>query len=71
MLDKIKLLIGQPIGVAFKNGLSISGVLCGADEDEICLMEYLYQAKFVQKYYNYESIQGIYIFPTCDTDLLN
>lgn len=71
MLDKIKLLIGQPIGVSFKNGLSISGVLCEADEDEICLMEYLYQSKFVQKYYKYELIQGIYIFPSRDIDLLN
>ncbi|MEL3961545.1 hypothetical protein MKZ01_09730 [Lysinibacillus endophyticus] len=71
MLDKIKLLIGQPIGVAFKNGLSVSGVLCDADENEICLMEYLYQAKFVQKYYNYEQIQGIYIFPSCENEFLN
>ena len=71
MLDKIKLLIGQPIGVAFKNGLSVSGVLCDADEDEICLLEYLYQQKFVQKYYDYNLIQGIYIFPNCDNDLLN
>ncbi len=71
MLDKIKLLIGQPIGVSFKNGLSVSGVLCNADEDEICLMEYLYQAKFIQKYYDYELIQGIYIFPSCEKEFLN
>jgi len=71
MLDKIKLLIGQPIGVALKSGLSVSGVLCDADEDEICLLEHLYQAKFVQKYYDYDLIQGIYIFPSCDNDLLN
>ncbi|HWK23855.1 MAG TPA: hypothetical protein VNS08_12560 [Ureibacillus sp.] len=71
MLDKIKLLIGQPIGVAFKNGLSVSGVLCDADEDEICLLEYLYQAKFTQKYYNYNLIQGIYIFPSCKNDFIN
>lgn len=71
MLDKIKLLIGQPIGVSFKNGLSVSGVLCNANEDEICLMEYLYQAKFVQKHYDYELIQGIYIYPSCDNEFLN
>ena len=71
MLDKIKLLIGQPIGVALKNGLSVSGVLCDADDDEICLMEYLYQAKFVQKYYDYDVIQGIYIFPSHDEEMLN
>ncbi|RHW38409.1 hypothetical protein D1B33_05885 [Lysinibacillus yapensis] len=71
MLDKIKLLIGQPIGVALKNGLSVSGVLCKADEDEICLMEYLFQARFIQKYYTYEQIQGIYIFPSSEKELLN
>lgn len=71
MLEKIKLLIGQPIGVAFKDGLSVSGVLCHADEDEICLMEYLFQSRFVQKYYQYDRIQGIYMFPGCEKDLLN
>ncbi|PKC52701.1 hypothetical protein RhiirA1_480901, partial [Rhizophagus irregularis] len=40
MNDRIKSLVGQPIGVAFKNGLSISGVLCDVTDEEIILMEY-------------------------------
>lgn len=72
MLDKIKLLIGQPIGVHFKNGLSVSGVLCNVNDDEIFLMEYLYQSKFIQKQYDFDLIQGIFIFPSChDEQLLN
>lgn len=71
MLDKIKLLIGQPIGVSFKSGLSVSGVLCEATEEEISLMEYMFQAKFIQKYYEIDTIQGIYVFPSCHSEYLN
>lgn len=68
MKEKIKSLVGQPIGVEFKNGLCISGILCDATDDVIYLMEYLYQAKFVQRQYDLEYIQGIYLFPTCTID---
>jgi len=68
LLDKIKTLIGQPIGVAFKNGLSVSGVLSDATEDEIILMEYVYQSKFRQKQYDLELIEGIYLFPSYQKD---
>ncbi|HWL26302.1 MAG TPA: hypothetical protein VNR38_21555 [Ureibacillus sp.] len=68
MLDRIKSLIGQPIGVAFKNGLSISGVLCDANEDEIVLLEYVYQSKFRQKVYDLDLIDGIYMFPNYSTN---
>jgi len=68
VLDRIKSLIGQPIGVAFKNGLSISGVLCDANEDEIVLLEYVYQSKFRQKVYDLDLIDGIYMFPNYSTN---
>lgn len=68
MKEKIKSLVGQPIGVEFKNGLCISGILCDATDDTICLMEYLYQAKFVQRHYELDFIQGIYLFPPCAID---
>lgn len=71
MLEKIKYLIGKPIGVSFKNGLGVSGVLCDANEEEICLMEYMYQEKFIQKQYEFKSIQGIYIFPSCTDEYIN
>lgn len=72
MKEKIKSLIGQPIGLEFKNGLCICGVLCDATDDVICLMEYLYQAKFIQRQYEIELIQGIYLFPTCpENEILN
>ena len=70
MQDRIKALIGQPIGVAFKNGLSISGVLCEATDDEIVLMEYVYQSKFRQKHYDLDLIDGIYMFPSYLNDKL-
>ncbi|MBB5148726.1 MULTISPECIES: hypothetical protein [Ureibacillus] len=71
MFEKIKYLIGQPIGVSFKNGLSVSGVLCSANEHEISLMEYLYQEKFIQRHYDFHMIQGIYMFPSCSDEYLN
>lgn len=46
MFEKIKYLIGKPIGVHFKNGLSVSGVLCDVSDEEISIIEYLYQEKF-------------------------
>lgn len=65
MHKKIKGLIGQPIGVSFKSGLGVSGVLCDVDEQEntILLMEYLYDAKFIEKVYDLNLIQGIYLYP--------
>lgn len=71
VLEKIKYLFGKPIGVSFKNGLAVSGVLCDANEEEICLMEYMYQEKFIQKQYDFKSIQGIYIFPSCTDKYIN
>lgn len=71
MLEKIKFLIGQPIGVSLKNGLSVSGVLCDANEDEILLLEYMYQEKFIQNQYEYKSIKGIYMFPYCREEYIN
>ena len=70
MHNKIKALIGQPIGVSFKNGLGVSGVLCDVDEQEntILVMEYLYQAKFIEKVYDLNLIQGIYIYPVENED---
>lgn len=65
MIERIKSLVGQPIGVELKNGLCISGVLCDATDNEIYLMEYLYQAKFIQRQYDIDFIQGIYLFPPC------
>lgn len=69
MNDRIKSLVGQPIGVAFKNGLSISGVLCEVTDEEIILMEYVYHSKFRQKHYDIDLIDGIYIFPSYLTDI--
>lgn len=71
MFEKIKYLIGKPIGVYLKNGLSVSGVLCDANEHEISIMEYLYQEKFVQRHYDFHMIQGIYMFPSCSDGYLN
>lgn len=71
MIEKIKYLIGQPIGVSLKNGLSVSGVLCDANEHKISLMEYLYQEKFIQRQYDFQMIQGIYMFPSCTDDYIN
>jgi len=71
VLEKIKFLIGQPIGVSLKNGLSVSGVLCDANEDEILLLEYMYQEKFIQNHYDFKSIKGIYMFPYCKEEYIN
>ncbi|ARK32298.1 hypothetical protein [Halalkalibacter krulwichiae] len=63
--QKVWQLMGQPIGVSFKNGQGTSGVLCDAYGGQIYVMEYLYQAQFALKHYDFHSIQDINPFPHC------
>lgn len=70
--EKMKDYIGQPIGIELANGVSVSGILCDVTDDKLYVMEYLYQAKFVQKEYDLELIVGVYLFPSCrKKELLN
>ncbi|MGB3262033.1 hypothetical protein [Paenisporosarcina sp.] len=66
---KIMHLIGQPIGVSFTNGQGTSGILCNADGEELYIMEYLYQAQFAIKHYEYHTIRDINPFPPCQQPL--
>lgn len=58
-------LIGQPVGVSFKDGTGVSGVLCGMSNKELYLMEYLYHTQFATKHYPYEMIQDVLSYPGC------
>jgi hypothetical protein len=62
---KISYLTGQPVGISLTNGQGISGVLCGVSGSKVLVIEYLYQAQFALKQYEYFMIQDINGFPPC------
>jgi hypothetical protein len=62
---KIRNLTGKPVGISLTNGQGISGILCGVSGSKVLVIEYLYQAQFALKQYDYFMIQDINGFPTC------
>lgn len=64
---KIIYLIGQPVGISLTNGQGTSGILCGASGGKVLVIEYLYQAQFALKQYDFYMIQDINPFPPCQT----
>ncbi|MCP3740278.1 hypothetical protein [Rossellomorea sp. BNER] len=64
---KIRNLIGQPIGISLANGQGTSGVLCGISYGKLLVIEYLYQAQFSLKQYDFYMIQDINAFPPCQS----
>ncbi len=63
--QKIRHLIGEPIGISFTNGQGTSGILCNAYDGQLYVLEYLYQSQFALKHYDYQTIQDINPFPNC------
>ncbi|CAM4271177.1 hypothetical protein BAMA_20790 [Bacillus manliponensis] len=63
--QKIRHLIGQPIGISLQNGQGTSGVLCGISDNKLLVIEYLYQTQFALKQYDFNMIQDIHGFPPC------
>ncbi|MDQ0484050.1 hypothetical protein [Guptibacillus hwajinpoensis] len=63
--QKIRYLMGQPVGISLANGQGTSGILCGTSEGKLLVMEYLYQTQFALKQYEYSMIQDINGFPPC------
>ncbi|MFB7142365.1 hypothetical protein ACFCYN_22365 [Gottfriedia sp. NPDC056225] len=63
--QKIRYLIGKPVGVSLRNGQGTSGILCGISGEKILVIEYLYQAQFALKQYSFFMIQDINEFPPC------
>ncbi|MEC2708716.1 hypothetical protein P9Z39_24020 [Bacillus thuringiensis] len=63
--QKIPYLIGRPTGISFINGQGTSGVLCSAHDGQLYVYEYLYQAQFAMKHYDYRQVQDIHAFPNC------
>lgn len=62
---KIGSLLNQPIGISFTNGQGTSGILCGVTNGQLHVIEYLYQAQFALKKYDFNRIQDINGFPPC------
>lgn len=62
---KASALIGNPVGVSFTNGQGTSGILCGIENGELLLMEYLYHTQFALKHYPVYTIQDVNAFPAC------
>ncbi|MEC0277075.1 hypothetical protein [Peribacillus frigoritolerans] len=63
--QKIRYLIGQPVGISLANGQGTSGVLCGTSGSKLLVIEYLYQEQFALKQYDFYMIQDINGFPPC------
>jgi len=68
--QKINYLIGQPVGISLSNGQGTSGVLCGTSGGKLLVIEYLYQAQFALKQYDFYMIQDINGFPPCQNQRL-
>lgn len=58
-------LMGSPVGVSMQNGTGTSGILCGVENGELLLMEYLYHTQFALKHYPVYTIADVNPFPTC------
>ncbi|KAA0965853.1 hypothetical protein FQ087_06185 [Sporosarcina sp. ANT_H38] len=63
--QKIGYLIGQPVGISLTNGQGTSGILCGTSNGQLLVIEYLYQAQFALKKYDFHMIQDVNGFPPC------
>lgn len=63
--QKIRSLIGQPVGISLANGQGTSGVLCGTSGGKLLVIEYMYQIQFALKQYDFYMIQDINGFPAC------
>lgn len=63
--DRIRELLGRPVGVAFRDGTGTSGVLCGVRDRVLYIMEYMYRDQFALKQYGYNRIQDVNGFPPC------
>lgn len=68
--QKISYLNGQPVGISFINGQGTSGILCGTSDGKLLVMEYLYQAQFALKQYDFYIIQELHVFPPCQNQRL-
>jgi len=56
--QSLPFLLQHPVGVSLVNGQGVSGVLCGFDNQQIYLMEYLYQSQFATKHCSYDTIRN-------------
>jgi len=63
--NKIRQLIGQPVGISLSNGRGASGILCSVSGGKVFVIEYLYKSQFALKQYDYQIIQDINGFPPC------
>ncbi|KHD86083.1 hypothetical protein [Heyndrickxia ginsengihumi] len=63
--QKIRQLMGKPIGISLSSGQGTSGILCSASDGKLYVMEYLYQSQFALKHYDYNMIHDINGFPSC------
>ncbi|MHB8171721.1 MAG: LSm family protein [Thermincolia bacterium] len=59
-------LLHHPVGVSLVNGQGVSGILCGFDNRNIYLLEYLYHSQFATKHYSIGQIHDITPFPSCN-----
>jgi hypothetical protein len=57
--------VNQNVGVSLADGTGVSGRLCSYDSGSIYLLEYLYQAQFATRHYEFSQIQNITPFPPC------
>lgn len=63
--SRIWQMMGQPVGVSFRDGTGTSGILCEVRANTLFIIEYLYQEQFALKQYPIGTIQNVLSFPPC------
>jgi hypothetical protein len=63
--SNLQFLINQPVGVSLVNGQGVSGILCGVTNNEIYLLQYMYQSQFAMMHYYLNQVQAVHPFPSC------
>ncbi len=58
---------GQPVGISLMNGQGASGQFCGVKDDQIQIIEYMYQDNFALKQYPLHAVRDVLPFPRCNS----
>lgn len=57
--------IGKPVGITFKDGTGVSGVLCVITENTFTLREFQINNFFPLKTYQIRTVKSAFRFPGC------
>ena len=64
--QRIYRMIGEPVGISFRDGTGSSGVLCSVQDNILYVIVYLYQSQFALKQYPFDKVQDVNTYPSCN-----